>query len=99
MLIYHRVRIQPANRLAGALKRSETPIGLSRGAGDPITGGKLMRVWRERFPPAPVCELDSGVGHSPPLECPHDVVTAFRWFRDALSRATDATRARASVLP
>jgi pimeloyl-ACP methyl ester carboxylesterase len=81
------------------LERSETPIGLSCGAGDRITGGKLMRVWRERLPPAPVCELDSGVGHSPPLERPHDVVTAYRWFRNALSRAADATRARASVRP
>jgi hypothetical protein len=58
-----------------------------------------MRVWRERLPPAPVFELDSGVGYSPPLECPHDVVNAYRPFRNTLSRAADGIHARMSVRP
>ena len=99
MLIYHRERIRAGERLAGALERSETPIGPICGAGDPIIGGKLMRVWRERLPPAPVFELDSGVGYSPPLECPHDVVNAYRPFRNTLSRAADGIHARMSVRP
>jgi pimeloyl-ACP methyl ester carboxylesterase len=99
VLINHRERRQLANRLAGALERSETPIGLICGAGDPITGGKLMRVWRERLPQAPVFELDSGAGYSPPLECPHDVVNAYRPFRNTLSWAADGIHARMSVRP
>ena len=96
MLIYLPVRRQLANRLAGALERSETPIGPICGAGDPITGGEPMRVWRKRLLPAPMFELDSGVGYSPPLVCPHDVVNAYRSFRTTHSRAAAGTRAHAS---
>jgi len=99
VLISHRERRQLANFLARALERSETPLGPICGAGDPITGGKLMRVWRERLPPAPVFELDSGAGHSPPLECPQGVDNAYRSFRDTLSRAADGIHARMSVRP
>ncbi len=58
-----------------------------------------MRVWRERLPQAPVFELDSGTGHSPPLECPQGFDNAYRSFRNTFSRAADGTRAHASARP
>ncbi len=92
VLVYLRDRERLADRLAGALQRTDTPIGLICGAGDPMGGAEVMRVWRERFPEAPVFELDPRVGHYPPLECPQDVVAAYRSFRGGLAREADGTR-------
>jgi pimeloyl-ACP methyl ester carboxylesterase len=95
VLIYLRDRERLADRLAGALEQTNTPIGLICGAGDPMGGAEVMRVWRERLPEAPVFELDPRVGHYPPLECPQEVVAAYRSFRRSLAREVDAVRTHA----
>jgi hypothetical protein len=61
---------------------------------DPISGTAVMRVWRERLPEAPVFELDPRVGHYPPLECPQDVIAAYRSFRRGLAQEVDGVRMR-----
>ena len=99
VLVYLRDRERLADRLSGALERTDTPIGLICGAGDPMGGAEVMRVWRERLPEAPVFELDPRVGHYPPLECPQDVVAAYRSFRGGLAREADGARMGAIFRP
>ncbi len=99
VLVYLRDRERLADRLAGALQRTDTPIGLICGAGDPMGGAEVMRVWRERLPEAPVFELDPRVGHYPPLECPQDVVAAYRSFRGGLAPEADGARMGAIFRP
>lgn len=81
---YLRDRVRYRDRYVGALTSAPAPVGLVCGTGDAISGDNVIRRWRELLPSAPLVVLPDGVGHYPPLECPEDVVAAYRTIRAAM---------------
>lgn len=68
-------RQEHEERWVGALEGTGVPRAFTWGMVDPVSGGHVMPRLRERFPSAPITQLDD-VGHWPQLEAPERVIAA-----------------------
>lgn len=73
-------RIENRERWVGALQKAQVPLRLVNGSDDPIAGSAMAEHYAELVTAADVVSLP-GVGHFPHLECPQQVLQAYREFR------------------
>jgi len=68
-------------RWVGALKHASIPLGLINGASDPVSGGHMVKRYRQLIKtPTYIASFDA-IGHYPQLEAPRDVLAAYFKFR------------------
>jgi pimeloyl-ACP methyl ester carboxylesterase len=70
-------------RWVGALQSRAVPMRLINGLLDPISGGHMVRRYRELVPDPDIVELPE-IGHYPQVEAPDAVLAAVRQFHDRL---------------
>ena len=76
-------RIRHRERWVAALQGRAAPIRLIDGVSDPVSGGPMVRRYRELVPEPDVIELD-GIGHYPQVQAPEAVLAATFAFHAGL---------------
>lgn len=82
VLQYLKQRSAERDRWVGALQKTRVPLELINGAADPVSGVHVPEVWKQEVPDRPLVQLDAGIGHYPPLECPDALLKVYLAFVD-----------------
>ena len=69
-------------RWVGALRRTRVPLRFINGSADPVSGGHLVKRFRETMPHTDIIEL-AEIGHFPHFEVPAIVLEKFFEFHCA----------------
>ncbi len=85
LLSYMAERRQNYDRWVGAVTKPHVPLRMIDGLLDPVSGGHLVKRFRELAPEADIVELPD-VGHYPQVEAPARVLEAIAEFHDRLAQ-------------
>ncbi len=76
-------RKRRARALVSAMLRADCPLHYIAAVDDTLSGQAVIDGWRRSLPDAGLVLLPSGTGHYAPLECPAELLSAYRDFRRA----------------